>query len=58
MNIVIVCDILGKKNNGTSIASYNLINYLKSKGHSVKVVCCDLDENENADEFMVHSIKS
>ena len=53
MNIVIVCDILGKKNNGTSIASYNLINYLKSKGHSVKVVCCDLDENENADEFIV-----
>ena len=53
MNIVIVCDILGKKNNGTSIASYNLINYLKSKGHSIKVVCCDLDENENADEFIV-----
>lgn len=47
MKIVIVCDILGKKNNGTSIASYNLINSLKEKGHSVKVVCCDLDESEN-----------
>jgi len=44
MNIVIVCDILGKKNNGTTIASYNLINAMKQKGHHVTVVCCDQDK--------------
>ena len=53
MKIVIVCDILGKKNNGTSMASYNLINFLKSKGHEVKVLCCDLDENENTEGFII-----
>lgn len=53
MKIVIVCDILGKKNNGTSMASYNLINFLKAKGHEVKVICCDLDENENKDGFIL-----
>ena len=53
MKIVIVCDILGKKNNGTSMASYNLINFLKAKGHEVKVICCDLDENENKEGFIL-----
>ena len=46
MKIVVVCDVLGKKNNGTTIAAYNLINFLKSKGHDVKVVCCDEDKKD------------
>lgn len=44
MKIVIVCDILGEPNNGTSIASYNLINHLKSKGHKVEVICPNEDK--------------
>ena len=44
MKLVIVCDILGKKNNGTTIASYNLINAMKEKGHDVIVFCCDKDK--------------
>jgi len=40
MNITVVCDILGKEDNGTTIASMNLIRYL-SKNHNVKVLCCD-----------------
>lgn len=52
MNIVIVCDILGKKNNGTTIASYNLINAMKAKGHNVTVVCCD-QEKEGEDGFVI-----
>ena len=44
MNITIVCDVLGKPNNGTSVAAYNLINHLKSQGHNVTVVCCDEDK--------------
>lgn len=52
MKIVIICDILGEKNNGTTIASYNLINSLKAKGHEVTVVCCDQDKKEE-DGFII-----
>lgn len=41
MIVTIVCDVLGEPNNGTSIAAYNLINSLKAKGHTVKVLCPD-----------------
>lgn len=44
MKITIVCDVLGQPNNGTSIAAYNLIGYLRSRGHEVTVVCCDADK--------------
>ena len=44
MKIAIICDVLGVPNNGTSIASYNLINYLKKAGHEVHVVCSDEDK--------------
>ena len=44
MNITVICDVLGKANNGTSVAAYNLINHLKSQGHNVTVVCCDADK--------------
>lgn len=33
MKILVVCDVLGKENNGTTIAAMNLIRYLKSRGH-------------------------
>ena len=56
MKITIVCDILGKKNNGTSIAAYNLINYLKNKGHTVKVLCCDYDKCDNSEFFVLDKI--
>lgn len=41
MVITVVCDVLGEENNGTTIAAMNLIRYLKSKGHTVKVLCAD-----------------
>lgn len=41
MKITIICDVLGKENNGTTTAGLNLINYLIKKGHDVKVVCPD-----------------
>lgn len=34
MNITIICDVLGEANNGTSLAAFNLIRHLKSKGHN------------------------
>lgn len=42
MKVAILADVLGEANNGTSLAAYNLINHLKSKGHEVVVVCADV----------------
>lgn len=41
MKITFVCDVLGEPNNGTTLAAYNLIAYLKEAGHDVTVVCAD-----------------
>ena len=38
MKIAIICDVLGKENNGTTVAAMNLIRSLKAKGHEVRVV--------------------
>lgn len=45
MKVAIICDVLGKPNNGTTIAAYNLIRYLREQGHDVRVLCCDQDKN-------------
>lgn len=52
MKITIICDILGKPNNGTTVASLNLIKSLKEKGHDVKVVCND-SERKNDPSFYI-----
>ena len=44
MTITIVCDVLGKENNGTTISAMNLIRYLKGKGHTVRVLCSDQEK--------------
>lgn len=41
LKIAVICDVLGKENNGTTIAALNLIRSLKAKGHEVRVVCPD-----------------
>lgn len=41
MKIAIICDVLGKENNGTTIAGMNLIRSLAQKGHEVTVVAPD-----------------
>jgi len=41
MKVAIVCDVLGKPNNGTTIAALNLISHLRSRGHEVRVVSPD-----------------
>lgn len=46
MRITIVCDVLGQANNGTALAAYNLINFLKSKGHNITVVAPEADSRE------------
>lgn len=44
MVITIVCDVLGEENNGTTIAAMNLIRFLKSQGHNVRILCSDQDK--------------
>ena len=41
MKIAIVCDVLGEENNGTSVAAMNLIRFLQSRKHDVRIVCPD-----------------
>ena len=53
MVITIVCDVLGEENNGTTIAAMNLIRYLRSKGHTVRILCSDQDKTGQGDCFIV-----
>lgn len=55
MEVTIVCDVLGKENNGTTIAAMNLIRYLKKQGHKVKVLCADADRIDQEDFYVVPS---
>jgi len=41
MIITVVCDVLGEENNGTAIATMNLIRALKDFGHTVRILCAD-----------------
>ena len=52
MIVTIVCDVLGEANNGTTIAALNLIDSLKRKGHTVRVVCND-DGRRGQEGFFV-----
>lgn len=41
MIITFICDVLGEENNGTTIATMNVIRAMKARGHEVRVVCPD-----------------
>lgn len=53
MVIAIICDVLGKANNGTTIAAEHLINALREKGHTVRVVCPDEEHRGEPDWYIV-----
>lgn len=53
MNVTVVCDVLGRANNGTTIAALNLINSLYKKGHNVKVVCPDKDKKGMSNYYIL-----
>lgn len=56
MKIVIVCDVLGEENNGTTIASMNLIRYLQGRGHEVRVLCADQDKKDWENYYVVPNL--
>lgn len=41
MIIVVACDVPLTENNGTAVAAVNLINFLREKGHTVRIMCPD-----------------
>ena len=53
MIVTVVCDVLGKENNGTTIAAMNLIRYLKQQGHIVRIVCADQEKKGEENYFVV-----
>ena len=53
MIITIVCDVLGEENNGTTIAAMNLIRHLKSRGHTVRILCGDQDKKGQENVYVV-----
>lgn len=56
MIITVVSDVLGKENNGTTIAAMNLIRTLKSKGHEVRVICPDADRRGQEGFFIAEKM--
>lgn len=46
MKVCIVADVLGKPNNGTTLACLNLIKYLKEHDCDVRVLCGDSEKKE------------
>lgn len=56
MIVCIVCDVLGAKNNGTTMAATNLIDYLTGQGHEVRVVCCDKDKKGKENYYVTPTL--
>lgn len=53
MTIAIICDVLGEINNGTTMASLNLINAMRERGHTVRVVCPDKKRQDELGWYVV-----
>ena len=53
MVITIVCDVLGKENNGATVAAMNLIRFMKKQGHEVRILCADQDKKNEPGYYVV-----
>lgn len=56
MTVVIVCDVLGEENNGTTIAAMNLIRHLRARGHRVRILCADQNKKGQEDVYVVPNL--
>ena len=57
MTITVVADVLGSENNGTTIACWNLIRYLRECGDEVRVLCADQDRKGEDGFFIVPNLR-
>ena len=56
MKVLVVSDVIGEENNGTTIACMNLVRYLQSQGDEVRVLCCDQDKKDMVNYFIVPTL--
>ena len=56
MTVTVVADVLGKENNGTTIACLNLIRYLRSQGDTVRILCADQDKKGQENVFIAPNL--
>lgn len=56
MIVTVVCDVLGEENNGTTVATMNLVRYLKSRGDIVRILCADQNRKEDENVFAVPNV--
>ena len=56
MTIAVVCDVPVNEKNGTAVATMNLVNGLKARGHTVRVVCPDEKMRGQPGYYVVPSI--
>ncbi len=53
MIVTVVCDVLGEENNGTTVATMNLVRYLKSRGDTVRILCADQSRKNDENVYTV-----
>ena len=58
MIVTVVSDVLGVENNGVTIAAMNLIRSLKEKGHTVCVLCPDVDRMGQEGYYIVPTLNA
>lgn len=56
LRIVLVCDVLGRENNGTTVAAMNLLRSLQAKGHEVRVVCPDQEREGQEGYYIIPTV--
>ena len=57
MKIAIVCDVLGKGNNGTAVVTQNLYDHLKDSGHEATIICADQSRKGEEGYYVLPTIK-
>lgn len=57
MKIAIICDILGKGNNGTAVVTQNLYEHLKKNGHDATIICADQSKKDVAGYTVLPAVK-
>ena len=56
MKILLVCDVLGEENNGTTIAAMNLVRFLQKRGHEVRILCADQEKRGLPNYYIVKNL--
>lgn len=57
MKVLVVSDVLGEENNGTTIACMNLVRYLRKQGDDVRILCPDQDKKDLPNYYIVPNLK-